>query len=130
MPVEFIAEAIADAGRRDGKGFQTYHVMNPYDDGIGMDRFVDWLVDAGCAIHRIDDYGDWLRRFETALRGCPKSSVTRHYCRCCTTTRSGAAAARVDGSDRPVRAAVQDAKVGPDKDIPHISPQIHREVPQ
>ena len=28
-------------------GFETYHVMNPYDDGIGMDEFVDWLVEAG-----------------------------------------------------------------------------------
>ncbi len=44
LPVEFIAEAISTLGARDGDGFQTYHVMNPYDDGIGMDEFVDWLV--------------------------------------------------------------------------------------
>ena len=28
-------------------GFETYHVMNPYDDGIGLDEYVDWLIDAG-----------------------------------------------------------------------------------
>ncbi len=32
---------------RSADGFQTYHVMNPYDDGIGMDEFVDWLIDDG-----------------------------------------------------------------------------------
>jgi fatty acid CoA ligase FadD9 len=32
--------------------------MNPYDDGIGFDEFIDWLIDAGCAIQHIGDYGD------------------------------------------------------------------------
>jgi fatty acid CoA ligase FadD9 len=27
--------------------FQAYDVMNPYDDGIGFDEFVDWRIDAG-----------------------------------------------------------------------------------
>ena len=31
-------------------GFETYHVMNPYDDGIGLDEYVDWLIDAGYPI--------------------------------------------------------------------------------
>ena len=45
--------------------------MNPYDDGISMDTFVDWLVEAGHPITRVPDYADWLARFETALRGLP-----------------------------------------------------------
>ncbi|KZS57620.1 oxidoreductase [Mycobacterium kansasii] len=125
LPVEFIAEAIATLGARGGEGFQTYHVMNPYDDGIGMDQFVDWLVDAGCAIHRIDDYGDWLRRFETALRGLPEKQ--RHASLLPLLHNYQKPAPPLHGSMAPTdrfRAAVQDAKVGPDKDIPHISPQI------
>ena len=51
LPVEFIAEAISTLGvdvAAAGSGaFETYHVMNPHDDGIGMDQFVDWLVEAG-----------------------------------------------------------------------------------
>ena len=46
--------------------------MNPYDDGISLDTFVDWLVDAGHQIARIDDYDDWLQRFETALTALPE----------------------------------------------------------
>ncbi|MDT7754606.1 MAG: fatty acid CoA ligase FadD9, partial [Mycobacterium sp.] len=65
LPVEFIADAISTLGERVASGFETYHVMNPHDDGIGMDQFVDWLVDAGYPIRRIDSYADWLQRFET-----------------------------------------------------------------
>ncbi|MCV7399214.1 thioester reductase domain-containing protein [Mycobacterium fragae] len=128
LPVEFIAEAISTLGAQsleDVGGFQTYHVMNPYDDGIGMDEFVDWLVGAGCSIQRIDDYGDWLPRFETSLRALPEKQRNAsllpllHNYQKPTTPINGSLAP----TDR-FRAAVQDAKVGPDKDIPHITPAI------
>lgn len=100
LPVEFIAESISTLGAstlgaQTFDGFRTLHLMNPYDDGIGMDEFVDWLIDpavAGCAIQRVDDYADWLHRFESepagAARKAPKSSATHRCCRCCTATRS------------------------------------------
>src|SRR6185503_14930187 len=42
LPVEFIADAISTLGTDVVEGFETYHVMNPYDDGIGLDEYVDW----------------------------------------------------------------------------------------
>ncbi len=45
--------------------------MNPYDDGLGLDEFVDWLVEAGYPIQRIAEYDSWLQRFETAMRALP-----------------------------------------------------------
>ena len=71
LPVEFIAEAIATLGAEVVDGFQTYHVMNPHDDGIGIDEYVDWVIEAGYAIQRIGDFGEWLQRFETGLRALP-----------------------------------------------------------
>ena len=71
LPVEFIADAISTLGANVVEGFETYHVMNPYDDGISMDTFVDWLVDAGYQIARVPGYADWLERFETTLRSLP-----------------------------------------------------------
>ena len=71
LPVEFIAEAIATLGAQVVDGFETYHVMNPHDDGIGLDEYVDWLIEAGYPIERIDDFGEWLQRFETGLRALP-----------------------------------------------------------
>jgi fatty acid CoA ligase FadD9 len=36
------------------------------------DMFVDWLIDAGNNIHRIDDYDEWLTRLQAALAGLPE----------------------------------------------------------
>ena len=71
LPVEFVAEAIATLGARVVDGFRTYHVMNPHDDGIGFDEFVDWLIEAGHPIQRIGDFGEWLQRFEAGLSALP-----------------------------------------------------------
>ena len=71
LPVEFIAEAIATLGARVVDGFETYHVMNPHDDGIGLDEYVDWVIEAGYPIQRIGDFGEWLQRLETGLRALP-----------------------------------------------------------
>ncbi|WP_322857996.1 carboxylic acid reductase [Mycobacterium shigaense] len=129
LPVEFIAEAIATLGAQNVQSFQTYHVMNPYDDGIGMDEFVDWLIDpaqgAGCSIQRIPDYAEWLPRFETALRGLPEKQRNASLLPLLHNYQKPERP--ITGSMAPTdrfRAAVQDAKVGPDKDIPHITPQI------
>ena len=73
LPVEFIAEAISTLGARVVDGFETYHVMNPHDDGIGLDEYVDWLIEAGVPVGRVaGDYAAWLQRFETAVRALPE----------------------------------------------------------
>ena len=92
LPVEFIAEAISTLGAQSAGGFHTYHVMNPYDDGIGMDEFVDWLISpttgpvarsSGSPTTATGCHGSRPR-----CGACPKSSATLRCCRCCTTTRS------------------------------------------
>jgi fatty acid CoA ligase FadD9 len=125
LPVEFIAEAISTLGAQSVASFQTYGVMNPYDDGIGLDEFVDWLIDAGCAIQRIGDYGDWLRRFETALRALPDRQRSSSLLPLLHKYQKPEKP--INGSMAPTGrfpAAVQNAKVGPDKGLPHITPQI------
>jgi fatty acid CoA ligase FadD9 len=128
LPVEFIAAAISTLGTQvpeSRDGYRTYHVMNPYDDGIGLDEYVDWLNDAGYPIKRIGDYDDWLQRFETTLRALPDRQrqysllpLLHNYQKPNTPIRGSIAPA-----DR-FRAAVQQAKIGPDKDIPHVSASI------
>ncbi|SDC26918.1 carboxylic acid reductase [Actinokineospora iranica] len=126
LPADFTAEAITTLGERaaDGNqpGYQTFNVLNPHDDGISLDVFVDWLADAGHPIERIDDYGDWLDRFTTALRALPDRQKQHSLLPLLHAfTRPGEA---VRGSGIPAtafRAAVRAAKIGPDKDIPHLS---------
>ncbi|MFY9765880.1 MAG: hypothetical protein WAK42_12965, partial [Mycobacterium sp.] len=101
------------------------HVMNPYDDGIGLDEYVDWLIDAGYAIQRVGDYAAWLQRFETTLRALPEKQRNSSLLPLLHNYQKPEKP--INGSMAPTdrfRAAVQDAKVGPDKDMPHITPQI------
>jgi fatty acid CoA ligase FadD9 len=128
LPVEFIADAISTLGANvtvSSGGFETYHVMNPYDDGISMDTYVDWLVDAGYPIAKVPQYASWLARFDTTLRALPEKQrqasllpLLHNYQR---------PQHPINGSLAPAdhfRAAVQDNKIGPDKDIPHITAPV------
>ncbi|MFF3572576.1 carboxylic acid reductase [Nocardia jiangxiensis] len=125
LPVDFIAEAIATLGQHPADGFETYHVMNPYDDGIGLDEYVDWLTEAGYAIQRIPDYAAWLHRFDTAMRALPEQQ--RQYSLLPLLHSYRHPAKPISGSIAPTdhfRSAVQAAKIGHDKDIPHVSAPI------
>ena len=129
LPVEFVAEAIATLGARLVDGFETYHVMNPHDDGIGLDEYVDWLIGAGYPIHRIGDFGEWIQRFEIGLRALPDRLREHSVLRILLLRDSNyfQPPKPICGSLAPAdrfRAAVQEAKIGPDNDIPHVSPAI------
>jgi len=136
LPVEFVAEAIATLGAQvvasSVAGFQTYHVMNPHDDGIGFDQYVDWLIEAGYPIQRIADFGEWLQRFEAGLRALPDRQRQHSVLQMLPARNSHSFQPfePTRGSYAPVerfRAAVQEAKLGPDQnnpDIPCVSAPI------
>ncbi|HEX7304515.1 carboxylic acid reductase [Lentzea sp.] len=121
LPADFTAEAVDTLGMRNTEGYRTYHVLNPHDDGISLDTFVDWLIEAGHDLKRIADYDDWLDRFETALRDLPEARrqhsllpVLNAYRQPAEPMREGAAAAA------EFREAVREAKIGEDGGIPHL----------
>jgi fatty acid CoA ligase FadD9 len=125
LPVDFIAEAISTLGAQVADGFETYHVLNPYHDDIGLDEYVDWLIDAGYPIQRITDYDAWLQRFETAMRALPERQ--RQHSLLPLLHAYQRPEKPIRGSIWPAdrfRSTVQDAKIGPDKDIPHVAPPI------
>ncbi|GBE65244.1 putative fatty-acid-CoA ligase FadD [Mycobacterium sp. MFM001] len=122
LPADFTAEAITTLGSQATDGYRTYNVLNAHDDGISLDTFVDWLIADGQQIERIDDYAEWLARFEAAMKALPenqrKNSVLpllSAYAR---------PAAPTPGSHLPAekfRAAVQSAGIGADNDVPHLT---------
>ena len=133
LSVEFVAEAIATLGAQVVDGFETYHVMNPHDDGIGLDEYVDWLIEAGCPIQRIEDFGEWLQLFEDGLSALPHSQRQQSVLEVLqlqlkpVNSEDLHAPEPAVGSLAPCerfRAAVQEAKIGPDNDIPHVSAAI------
>jgi len=72
LPVDFIARAMAELDLAFDGGAPTFHVVNAHDDGISLDTFVDWMIEAGLPITRIPDYQDWLVRFTAVLKTLPE----------------------------------------------------------
>ncbi|WP_280346302.1 carboxylic acid reductase [Nocardia neocaledoniensis] len=125
LPADFVAAAVTGLGAAATAGYRTYDVVNPHDDGISLDVFVDWLIEAGHPVDRIADYDEWFTRFETALRALPEDRRRHtllpllHAYR-----RPGRPLA---GSALPAdgfRAAVRAARIGAEHDIPHLGPEL------
>ncbi|MEU0358756.1 carboxylic acid reductase [Streptomyces cyaneofuscatus] len=127
LPVDFTAKALVALGPPFTEGHRTFNVMNPHADGVSLDTFVDWLIEAGHPIRRIDDYGDWLDRFTAALRALPENQRPSSVL-----PLLDAYAKPIEGVPGPLlptgrfRAAVRAAGVGPEHDIPGVSPALIR----
>ena len=121
LPVDFLADAIAATGPRHGTGFDTYNTTNPHDDGVSLDTFVDWIVEAGYPIEKIDDYSSWLTRFETALRALPERQRAQSVLAVLDVYREPMTA--VAGSPVP-GARFQDAVRRSGRAIPHLSQRL------
>ncbi|MFG2180161.1 carboxylic acid reductase [Streptomyces abikoensis] len=125
LPVDFTATAVVALGGRTTDGYRTFSLVNPHDDGISLDTFVDWLEDAGHRIERVDDYDDWVNRFEAAMRALPEARRQHSALPLIHGFKEPEDAVR--GSVIPsarFRAAVQAAKLGPAEDIPGIPPSL------
>ncbi|MFE2756916.1 carboxylic acid reductase [Actinosynnema sp. NPDC059335] len=122
LPVDFTAAAITALGADRDAGFRTLSLVNPHDDGISLDTFVDWLAEAGHRIERVDDYADWFVRFGTAMRALPEAQ--RQHSALPLIHRFEHPEAVVPGSEIPsarFREAVRAAGLGPTGDVPHLS---------
>jgi fatty acid CoA ligase FadD9 len=131
LPADFVTESVTTLGAQiasaagDSGTYRSFDVMNPHDDGVSLDVFVDWLIEAGHDIRRIDDYDEWLGRFETALRALPDQRSQYSVLPLLGAYRRPALP--VLGAPAPTevfRSAVQVAKVGADNDIPHLSKSL------
>lgn len=125
LPADFVAEAVTTLASTAYQGFRSYNVMNPHDDGISADTFVDWLIDAGQRIDIIDDYRQWLSRFETALRHLPEPQRRNSLLPLLNAYQQPQVPHR--GSSAPTgvfRKAVQDNRIGDENDIPHLEPSL------
>nr|WP_218920501.1 carboxylic acid reductase [Lentzea guizhouensis] len=126
LPVDFTATAIVTLGPSTS-GHRTFSLTNPHDDGISLDTFVDWLIADGHPIERIPDHRDWLVRVEAGLRALPE--LQRQHSILPLLHGFQAPKPAVRGSDVPAvrfREAVQQAGIGPDGDIPHLTRSLIR----
>jgi fatty acid CoA ligase FadD9 len=127
LPADFTAESITTIGSGVQSGYETFNVLNPHADGISLDVIVDWLTQAGNPITRIDDYAEWFARFERGIRALPEKQKQHSLLPLLQAFSQPAEA--VNGAGVPAdhfQAAVQAAKIGPDKDIPHVTAELIR----
>lgn len=127
LPADFVAEAITTIGANGLAGHRSYDVMNPHDDGISLDVIVDWLIDEGADITRIPSHGEWISRFEGALRSLPEHRRQRSALALLDAYRVPeppllGAVAPTDA----FRQAVRHHEIGATHDIPHIDATLIR----
>ncbi|MDT0382880.1 hypothetical protein RM572_29465, partial [Streptomyces sp. DSM 42041] len=86
---------------------------------------------AGYPIERVADFGEWLRRFESGMRGLPDRQRQNSVLQMLTLLQQQGGVLRAPeptlGSYAPAdrfRAAVRRAKVGAANDIPRVTPEV------
>ncbi|WP_131723989.1 non-ribosomal peptide synthetase, partial [Mycobacteroides abscessus] len=130
LPGDFTAEAITTLGTQVVDSYETYDCVNPHADGVSLDNFVDWLIEAGYPIARIDNYTEWFTRFDTAIRGLPEKQK-QHSLLPLLHAFEQPSAAENHGvvPAKRFQHAVQAAGIGPagqdgTTDIPHLSRRL------
>ncbi|MFI8566035.1 carboxylic acid reductase [Rhodococcus sp. NPDC078407] len=76
LPADFSASAITSVAADDLSGYRTFDILNPHDDNISLDTFVDWLREAGCNIEIVENYDEWFERFSAAVESLPEKQRT------------------------------------------------------
>ncbi|MER7849266.1 carboxylic acid reductase [Kitasatospora sp. NPDC096077] len=125
LPVDFTARAVTALGDAARAGHRTFNVVNPHEDGISLDTFVDWLAAAGHPLTRVQDHTQWLARFETALRGLPDHR--KQHSLLPLLHAFARPETPLPGSALPAdrfRAAVRAAALDGADDIPRLSPAL------
>jgi fatty acid CoA ligase FadD9 len=69
--VGYLADVITAIGAEPHRGFHSYNLASPHEAAASLDSFVDWMIEAGCAIQRVERYDDWYAHIETAMRALP-----------------------------------------------------------
>jgi len=76
LPVDFIAQAIVAISEMHRSGYHNFHAVNPHDDGVSLDSFLNWIEAEGVQIDRLEDHDQWYSRFRTALIQLPEDVRT------------------------------------------------------
>lgn len=125
LPVDFTAAAITTIGAEQGAGHHTYNVFNSHKDGISLNTFVDWMIELGVQITKIDDYHEWFTRFRDALHELPKEQKNASVLPLLHAYTSPLKI--LESSPVPAenfRAKIQEIGVNGENDVPHLDKQL------
>ncbi|MDV6261849.1 carboxylic acid reductase [Rhodococcoides yunnanense] len=72
LPADFSAAAITSIAGADASDYRTFDILNPHDDNVSLDTFVDWIREAGRDIEIVDNFDEWFERFSAAVEALPE----------------------------------------------------------
>jgi thioester reductase domain len=78
LPVDFTVSAIISLSKENNHHL-TYNLVNPHDDGISLDTIVDWIIESGVDIKKIENYQNWLKQFEDSMNHFPDNLKPYSY---------------------------------------------------
>ena len=74
MPVNIVAASVVDAGQFFIDDATVFCIDNAVTDlRNSLDAFVDWIIEAGYDIQRLEAHSDWLSRFKSRLTALPEA---------------------------------------------------------
>jgi fatty acid CoA ligase FadD9 len=80
IPVDVVAKAVVDGGLFFDEGFTVFCMENPFSSfANSLDAFVDWIIEAGYELQRLEAYGDWLSRFQKRMMAMPEADKKRSF---------------------------------------------------
>ncbi len=73
LPVNAVAASVVNGGRFFSEGKTVFCIDNAFTDlSNSLDAFVDWIIDAGYDIQRLEAYEDWFSRFKRRMTALPE----------------------------------------------------------
>jgi len=78
VPVNVVAASVVGGGEFFTDASTVFCIDNAYTDlKNSMDAFVDWIIDAGYTIQRLDAHEDWFSRFKRRMTAMPEREKKR-----------------------------------------------------
>lgn len=73
LAVDFVVSSIIKLSKNNDNQQLTFNMVNPQNDKVSLDTIIDWLINSGINIKKIDDYEEWYQQFKLAMQKLPNN---------------------------------------------------------
>ncbi|WGL97455.1 thioester reductase domain-containing protein [Arsenophonus sp. aPb] len=73
LAVDFVVSSIIKLAKNNHNQRLTFNMVNPQNDKVSLDTIIDWLINSGINIKKIDDYEEWYQQFKLAMKKLPSN---------------------------------------------------------
>ncbi|HGJ5863023.1 thioester reductase domain-containing protein [Arsenophonus nasoniae] len=73
LAVDFVVSSIIKLSKNNHNQRLTFNMVNPQNDKVSLDTIIDWLINSGINIKKIDDYEEWYQQFKLAMEKLPNN---------------------------------------------------------